>query len=364
MSGNPRTSVGKGIELVWPTELALPARPPSLVYLDINHWINLTKAKLGRGSDEYSKLLKECRSARTRGAARFVLTSSFVEEFSAIGNPKKRDQIVDLIDGLTDFEYLAGLVDIMKLELQAFLDVKTGTHGMGWGSVHLVGSSMLHSFGRIGGLSIRDSKTGVDVTEQARLHGGADFESRFARMNREAERQLLAGPRDEELGPLRAQGYQPERSRQNHHNNVLIEQEFADERLNEHWRKGRLLDVVAARHLNLELIDMLTHELLARELTFLEVAETFTQRLQLPLAMPSSAVFVGMKAHYHQDANHKWTDNDLHDIAALAVAVPYCDIVFTDAAARNALLASKLDQHLNTQIPRTPADLSAILREL
>jgi hypothetical protein len=230
MPGDPRTSVGKGIELVWPTELVAPSRPPSLVYLDINHWICLTRAKLGRGSNAYSELLQECRSARIRRTARFVLTSSFVEEFSAIADPKKRDQIVDLIDELTDFEYLAGLADIMKLELQAFLDIKTSTRGMGWGRVQLVGS-LLHAFGRNGGLTIRDNSTGEDITEQARLDGGPDFDVRFAQLNREAERQLLSGPRDEEVGSLRAQGYQPERPRQSHHNNVLIEQGFADERL-------------------------------------------------------------------------------------------------------------------------------------
>jgi hypothetical protein len=326
MPSDPRTSVGQGIELVWPTELILPARPPALVYLDINHWIYLTRAKLGRGSDAYSELLQECRSAQTRGAARFVLTSSFVEEFSAIADPKKRDQIVDTIEELTEFDYLAGLVDIMKLELQAFLDLKTGTRGMGWGNIQLVGSSMLHAFGRNGGLTIHDSSTGDDVTEQTRLAGGHDFEVRFAQMNREAERQLLSGPRDEEVVSLRAQGYQPERPRQSHHDNVRIEQGFADERLDEHWRKGRLLDVLAARHLSLELIDMLTHELMARKLTFLDVAATLAHRLELPLAMPSSSVYVGMKARYHQNPDHRWTDNDLHDIAALAVAVPYCDI--------------------------------------
>jgi HK97 family phage major capsid protein len=34
-------------DVVWPARLIQPSRPPSLVYLDMNHYINLAKVKVG-----------------------------------------------------------------------------------------------------------------------------------------------------------------------------------------------------------------------------------------------------------------------------------------------------------------------------
>ncbi len=271
---------------------------------------------------------------------------------------------MELIDELTDFEYLAGLPEVFRLELQALLDEKIGGRGLGWGSFDLVGKSMLHGFGKKGGLRVIDQDTGNDVTDRAREEPHRGDPDWLSKLERRAEKELLAGPRDSEISTLRANGFQPERSRESHHNNVLIEQYFADHLLSRHWRKGRLLDVLAARHLSLELIDMLNLELMTRGMTLSDIAEHTDQFLELPLSMPASAVFVGLKVQYHRDANRLWTDNDLHDIAALALAVPYCDIVFTDASVRNAVVTAGLDKAMNTHLPRSPADLADILERL
>jgi len=333
------------------------------VYLDLNHWINLTKAALGKGSSDYGLLLESLRRARAGGSIRLVLSTSFVEEFSAIKNPRQRNAIVGLIDELTDFEYLAGLADVFKLELQAFLNEKVGGLGMAWAPIPLVGTSMLHVFGKIGGLRVFDERTGADVTDEARNSTYRDDPDWFSKLERRAERELLAGPRDDEVERLRLIGYMPERPRQSHHKNLLIEQGFSNH-LNQHWRKGRLLDVLAARHLNLELLDMLTMELMTRGISLDDVSALCSQNLELPLSMPASAVFVGLKTQYHRDPHHKWTDNDLHDIGALALAIPYCDIVFTDAAARNAAVTASLDKAMNTEMPRSPAELADLIDQI
>lgn len=48
--------------------------------------------------------------------------------------------------------------------------------------------------------------------------------------------------------------------------------------------------------------------------------------------MPSVRVAVSLKTHYHKNRQHNWTTNDMYDIDALAVAMPYCDAVFADKA--------------------------------
>ena len=211
-----RTSVGRGIERIWSPDIVLPLRPPALLYLDLNHWINLTKASLGRGTAPYLELLRALRSARGHRAIRIVLSVSFVEEFSAIKNPRQRDEVVELIDELTDFEYLAGLPDVFRLELQAFLDEKVGGRGLGWGAINLVGKSMLHGFGKKGGLRVYDETTGDDITDRARAEPRRGDPDWLARLERRAEKELLAGPRDSEIQHLRDNGYEPERPRESH----------------------------------------------------------------------------------------------------------------------------------------------------
>ena len=64
-----------------------------------------------------------------------------------------------------------------------------------------------------------------------------------------------------------------------------------------------------------------------------------------------------MKTAYHRNGQHNWTVNDIHDIDAWAVAVPYCDAVLTDKAARNAVVSTKVDRQAATFMPRTAGDL-------
>ena len=79
--------------------------------------------------------------------------------------------------------------------------------------------------------------------------------------------------------------------------------------------------------------------------------------------MPSTRVAVSLKERYHRDSRHEWTPNDINDIDALAVAVPYCDAVFTDKAARNGVDQSRELRIFGTVLPRTPEALTEWLNE-
>jgi hypothetical protein len=46
--------------------------------------------------------------------------------------------------------------------------------------------------------------------------------------------------------------------------------------------------------------------------------------------MPGTDVTAVLKTSRHRDATRTWTSNDMFDIDAPTVAVPYCDIVGTD----------------------------------
>jgi hypothetical protein len=74
--------------------------------------------------------------------------------------------------------------------------------------------------------------------------------------------------------------------------------------------------------------------------------------------MPSTRVAASLKAGYHRDGRHVWTSNDIHDIDALAIAVPYIDAVFTDKAARNQVVTNRELEVFDTFLPRKPEELA------
>lgn len=76
---------------VWPSALRLPAWPPLLVYLDLNHWIGLAQAATGhRSGVRFAGCLSACRAARASGAAVFPLSGAHYMEVAKIRDPAQR----------------------------------------------------------------------------------------------------------------------------------------------------------------------------------------------------------------------------------------------------------------------------------
>jgi len=74
--------------------------------------------------------------------------------------------------------------------------------------------------------------------------------------------------------------------------------------------------------------------------------------------MPHTQVAISMKTSYHRNPSHQWTINDIADIDALSVAYAYCEVVFTDKAARSALANSKELRGFGAFLPRTAQQLT------
>jgi len=338
-----------------------PARPPALVYLDLNHYINFARTAAGDATVPagYDELLGPCRDARQDGRALFPLSAAHYVEMSKILDPAQRKAVAALMEELSDFNVLLGRSTLAALEIESMLDVLLGHPTMGE-SVPLLGSSGVWAFGLRGELVLCDAD-GNDFADQT---GAVVENDQFAQFlndaNRFLERALLTGPSDAEIADLRARGYAPEKA---HEVTARRAQQERDQALrldvDPRWRRGRLRDVIGARELRMEWSDVLTRAVMARGLTVGEVVSEDRDTIRaFAEGMPSSLVAITLKTRYHRDGNHRWTTNDIHDIDALAVAVPYCDAVFTDKAAWNALTASAELRPLNTFLPRRPGDLT------
>ena len=68
-----------------------------------------------------------------------------------------------------------------------------------------------------------------------------------------------------------------------------------------------------------------------------------------------------LKAARHRDTALASTSNDMFDIDALTVAVPYCNVVGTDNAQAHALTVTRLADRMGTVIMRSVTELPSCL---
>ena len=137
-------------------------------------------------------------------------------------------------------------------------------------------------------------------------------------MNLLAERRLLAGPLDSEVDDLRDNGWRPETAFETCEQRAQQEREqavrFAQD---ERWRRGRIRDIVLARHLIIELLEsMLPDALGPRGISLEDVAGDPDRARYLVRAMPSAEVSTELKRAAHRNPQTRWTANDIIDIDA------------------------------------------------
>jgi hypothetical protein len=345
---------------VWPSGLRLPSRPPLLVYLDLNHWIGLAKAATGhRDGVRHRSALEACRAARASGDAVFPLSGAHYMEMARIKDPAQRLDVAGVMEELSGFTTLMGRPVVMRLEMQAVLDSRFGPSGDPSGPVPLVGHGFGPAFGRDGTLQVRD-RDGADLTASL----GEKEKQALARANLVAQRAILAGPEDDQIGDLRARGWAPESASAVTERRAVQERELveildADPR----WRRGRLWDVVAARESVIELFHLLDEELRLRGLNAGDVMADRQAAWDLVRSMPTSDVAVALKTQMHRNGQRAalWSVNDVYDMDALALAVPYCDVVVTEKHACSALILEGLPGRYGTTVL---TDLAAFHRYL
>lgn len=343
--------------LVWPPLLQLPSDSVNVVYLDLNHWICLAQASVGhpKGSS-YVKTLEACRAARSAGTALFVLSSTLYMEMLKINDPAQRRALADVMEELTDFATLVSRVVVMELELAAMLD-RFARVPNPLPMLPLIGRGVRHGAGRQSGFKIMGPSG--DATPKVRERWGAKaFEDFVTQANLLLERSILRGPTDKEVERLRALGWNPEAVKD------VAERRAAEERKQSlrldgggPWRHSRLRDVISARELIIEFQDILPRALAERGLLLTEVMSDPQSARAFVGAMPSTVVSIELKAAWHRNRDYQWTANDIYDIDALSLGVPYCDVVVTEKACHHALVAARLGKKMHTALLRNLEEL-------
>ncbi|MGB9222769.1 hypothetical protein [Mycobacterium sp.] len=323
--------------------MVLPDRPPALVYLDLFVYIKMAEVEAGMARPGYAELLDACRRARAERRALFPLSSTHVLELCDIASVELRRARVAVMEELSNFNYLLGRPQIQELEVEAALGEIPGVDIAPQGPFPLLGPSALWAFGRRGGLVTNapdPNATAAHVCPQLGIEVGDDA---MENLNRWAERQLLTGPDDHNDPVLQRTGYTLDVWRN------MLEQRAEQERhvvreldKDPGLRRGRLRDAVNALEQVIELEEVLRKTTAPLSTSLVELLESDRAKLRdFTDRMPSTRTAVSLKTHYHRDGQKDCNSNDINDIDALAIAVPYCDAVFTDKAARNGVVSSK-----------------------
>jgi hypothetical protein len=78
-------------------------------------------------------------------------------------------------------------------------------------------------------------------------------------------------------------------------------------------------------------------------------------------AVPVTNMRYRLRLHRHRDAGYPIEQHDRTDLHALALAVPYCDVVVTEKRWSHAIRAARLDSLYNTKICASLKELAAVL---
>jgi hypothetical protein len=352
--------------LLWPSKLLRPPEELKTVYLDMNHWINLAKAAKGLPSGaRYCAALEACRAARTAGKTVFVLAAAHYQEMTKIESPRQRRDLAELMEELSGFTTLVNRLTVMRLEIEEMLDHRLGPAAYPVDERHLLGLGVGHACAEPVQFRLKNTNDGSDATEIGRALLGAEaFDNMMAAINLEVERELLRGPEDEEIPDLQQNyGYIADIAEQIAQRRADQENDQARRHAGTPWARGpKLTDVVLAREVLLELYDPLLAALQKRGHQGLRVLMPEREEARvLVQSMPSSAVSALLKAKQHRNPARPWTSNDVFDVDALSLAVPYCDIVVTEKNRWYDLRMAKVDEQMDTVVLRRLDDLVPLL---
>jgi hypothetical protein len=110
--------------------------------------------------------------------------------------------------------------------------------------------------------------------------------------------------------------------------------------------------------MSIEIIEMLVQALVDRGRDLDEVATSRESIRAFADSMPSADVHTTLVEAAHRNRQKSWSPNDIFDVDALSIAVPYCDVVVTERYASHVLHAAHLPRGTKTEVVPRLKDLT------
>jgi hypothetical protein len=349
-------------QYAWPQSLLKSKGDKPLVYLDMNHWIFLAQAATGHANGgRYQKALDALR--RAAGRVAIPLASVHYMEIEGNRDARQRSDLTRLMEELSGFVCVLPRSSIAQVELDAALAQLLGTASR-FSNAPLLGWGVMQALGRRGGLTVHSEDEG-DVTAQVRQEwpgGPAAFDAWSRDGDLQLTRAVLRGPTGEDVADdMRARGWDPTVARRIAEDRAQSERELAQRLIAEPEYRDRVRDVVSARYMALELIDVLKEAVDAHGLDLAELVDDIDTARRLTDSMPSGDAWISLLTAVHRNPQSRWQPNDIFDFDALSVAIPYCDVVVTDRHACRLANAARLPSRLGTKVIATLDELVPVL---
>ena len=263
---------------------------------------------------------------------------------------------------MCQYKVVTALSVVATHEIESALDQVLGPSPVPINTTDYLDWGVDRAFGRAGDFRIQ-STSGEDVTEEFRRNypqGPRAFDGIILDAQLELNRRVIEGPTPQEEPLLRKQGWRPEVIVQASERSASAERAQA-QRLDDdpNWRLGRIRDLITAREAIVEVGDIFAEGFVRRGPGAADqfFATNADDLRAVYGGMPSFDVAVTLKISLHRDSNHKWTNNDIFDIRALALTVPYCDVVVTDRSMWSHVTRHKLPERYDTVVISHLADL-------
>lgn len=361
---------------------------PKLLYLDLNHWIRLARARLGRpGSEMYQEALRRLRLLVAANALVVPLSSTHYIEISRIRDPKQRAELALTMEEISQYAALTSRGVLLRDELRRsmasefhvrFNAVPPDTIGFGYSHAFGQGDIRGRITGNLDAARRHAERTAEDFIR--RIDAGMGYGWRFKPSGRARDKlelieeaanaamqfAILKGPRDEDLERLRRDyGYGPEQSYAVTQEIEKREAELARLLAQGEARMERLDDIIAARAMYWDLGDAwipASRDLGLPPRELVEIGKEPLTRIinGTPIIDVESAVRRGS----FRNGSYTWTINDIYDLSFVGPAVRYCDVVMTDNHVRAQLVQQGVDRKYETALPRRVDDLIALLDEV
>jgi len=321
----------------------LPAGPDTgvvhHVYLDQNKWIDLAKARSGRKEGAHLvEVLQAAQEAVRAGDASFPLSAQHYYETLHRGGRESREHLAGTMLGLSQGDAIAPAKVVVPYEIEIALIEQLQLPNDRPPAVQIFGKGANHVF-----------NTEMFTYEAPDEYEGCPLPAELQAMatvvgSTRMEFAILAGSPSSETTRLALS----EHMRLTGSEFACGQQDLRD-RIAE-MRSGRRDDAMTATAIA-DILDLLLAACTRLGVDPGRLLAGGSEVLgPLVYAIPSRWVEREMRRLRHANRQKQWEGNDLNDVMALSVAVPYCDVVVTEGQWVHFVRAAKLDRRCKTKM--------------
>jgi len=324
-----------------------------LIYLDQNIWVQLLRG-IASGDASATRVRDLLVELRTRGDIRVPLSASHYLESWHRRSERSRHALAGLMRDISGYDTLAPVNVVEEAGVRFQLARLTPKISAPDPRSVLLGHGVNHAFGsNTGRFRVVASLATDDLPEGDPVDPPAALLSAAALGGDAWEWFNLAG--DQELIDMDGIEIAPEHRLGR--SSVIFERNVRDRVRNDPTVRKRVADFIMTQ----EMINILDYVNDACEAADVDPHGLFVSPESMRSfveSVPVTNVKYVLRLHRHRDLNYPIEQHDRTDLAALALAIPYCDVVVTERRWCHALERAGLDRKYGTTLASSLSGLA------